>query len=265
MDYSNKLIIEHFQQLDKSYNKRALLNPLTKSVWSTFYSLFIYYLLEHSELFDTPQDYTLFHKEHTLSKKDLLLASAFIPAVYTQYVYQTVSPNINQLFNRNINNRRYSFDGEYKLQEARSNLAQHQSQELTDFITKKLDKLTSNTHRYTATQYNQLLKQYKQRLHNLLVQQEQQKDHVIKYTEETLKPQEEQRRYKQWIWCPNPRTRHTTMADKIVPIDEPFKVHSDNKYCEDCFMMYPLDPDGTVCQCANCKCTYIFTNKKRGV
>lgn len=265
MDYSNKMLNKLFDKLYLSYQQRASHNPLQKWVYYTLLITWVNYLGNHSELFETPKEYNLFLEEHHLTDKDVLLATSFIAPMFSQQLYTRISPQINTLFNRNIYTRRYDFDKEYLLQQTRHDLAQFQTQQLTDFITNRLNYLGNTNKTFTSSQLNQTLDLYRKQLQNICIQQEQQKDHVLKYTNEILKPVEEQHKYKQWIWCPNPHTRHTTMADKIVPLQEKFHVHSDSKYCQDAEMMYPLDPNGPPCQCVKCKCTYILVNKKRSI
>lgn len=264
VDYSNKYLKDFFGKLFNLYSKRVEQNYLFSDLYVMTLVQDISELKEHPELFETPQEYQLFLETYRVSDTDMLLWGGLTGTPFANLLYTRISPQINAQINQNIKSRdNDSFETEYRLQELRNNLTQYQTEQITSFVDNRRKQLTNKVDaRYTNEQIQKYTEATRKQLKRLLIQQEQQKDHAIRYEQELIKPRSERRKYKQWLWTPNDATRHDSMSNKIIPIEEQFLVHSNRRDCVDVYMDYPLDPKGPPCQTRNCLCTYIFTDKK---
>jgi hypothetical protein len=156
-----------------------------------------------------------------------------------------------------------SFEDSLAYGQMRHDLAEHQAKSLRSFSEKQQQRWT-NTHlqEYNSAKISSQLKKQEEQLHSLIEHQMRQRDNALRYTVELNRPKDEQKRYKHWIWTPNPNTRHPLMADTVVPIDEQFHVISTQSRCVDCYMDYPLDISAPACQTRYCKCFPVYTTDR---
>lgn len=263
VDYSNRNLRNLLYKIQDAYQRRANNNSVLDFVRASTIINDTAILIEHPELFDSSSEYDEFVALNPIKDETLLLFGMGILPFMNQRLYQMVSPQINSEIQRIRGNTVSNFNTEYRLQTVRDEVAQAQANELQEFIHASQRRIVNRIEpNISVKTIIHDMNREVDTLKRIMVQHEQQRTNAVGYELELLKPEDERRRYKHWMWTPNPLTRHESMANMIVPLEEEFLVHSSQATCPDEYMRYPLDPRGSVCQRANCKCYLTYTNHK---
>lgn len=223
-------------------------------------------LIKHPELFDSMEEYDEFVS--SVRKKDK----------FDWFLYESLFPTVQRRLHEQLSNEINSQIGQFiysspliindfntisSTQDARRSLADAQTNQLIDFIQNRRSWLQDKSVGMTNKQIHAMMLSHRKQLRDLVSQQYRQQFNFIQHQRELVTDPEHRHDYKTWIWTPNPKTRHTGMADRTVELEEKFNVVSDQDQCPDCEMDFPLDPGGTICQKAHCKCSIVYSHDKR--
>ncbi len=263
VDYSNRNLRNLLYKIQDAYQRRAKSNSVLDFVRASTLINDTATLIEHPELFDSQAEYDQFVALNPIKDETLLIFGMGVMPFLNQRLYQMISPQINYEAQQLRGNTINSFNTEYRLQTVRDEVAQAQVKEIQEFIHASQQRIVNRIEpNISVKTITHDMKRDVDTLKRIMEQHEQQRTNALSYELELLKPDDERRTYKRWMWTPNPLTRHESMADMIVPLEEDFLVHSSQSTCPDEYMRYPLDPRGSRCQRLNCKCYLTYTNHK---
>ncbi len=256
MDYSNKILLrDYLEKMDKIYQRQSMLSKQFQILRSILFTNPIRELYDFPELFTSEEEYDSFFEGVQPDKSEEQNFDKIEQLLYTILFSQTGKFPLRAKVN--------TFDDNLAYYQMRHDLAEHQAKALRDFVEKRQQRWT-NTHTqlYTKDSINSKVDSQQKFLRDVVEGQLRQKDNSLRHIIEVNKPLKERKRFKQWVWTPNPNTRHPLMADVVVPIDEPFHVISTQSRCPDCEMDHPLDITAPACQVIRCKCFPVYTNDR---
>ena len=256
MDYSNKILQrDYLNKMDQIYHRQSLKSKQYQLLQSLLLANPIIELYDFPELFSSEDEYEQYfseknYEEQKEDEKDTTKLEQYLYLMlFSQAGKYPLRTKITPQFEENL-----------QYNQMRHDLAEHQAKLYTNFLEKQRQSWTNTySQEYNTQTIQQQLKTQTKQLQNLVEHQLRQRDNGLRYATEA---NSSENKYKHWIWVPNPHTRHTHMANKVVPIDEDFHVISDQAKCPDCYMRFPLDPLGPVCQIAHCKCFPVYTKTR---
>ena len=256
MDYSNKILQrDYLEKMDNIYSKQTVNSNQYRLLRSLLLANPVIELYDFPELFSSETEYELFfsdRKEETIEENNQdKIQQLLYMMLFSQAGAYPLRSKVTPRFEENL-----------LYNQMRQDLAEHQAKVYTDFLENQKQSWTNTySQEYNQENIQQELRKQQTKLKNLVEHQLRQRDNGLRYASE-LSASGDRNKYKHWIWNPNPHTRHTRMANQVIPIDEEFHVISDQAKCPDCYMRFPLDPLAPVCQIAHCKCFAVYTRTR---